>query len=247
MRSPLPPPDPALLRGAALLLDVDGTLLELAPRPDAVVVPPSLPSLLACARDRLAGGVALISGRAAENVAALLPVPGITIAGSHGLELRAPDGSIARASRPAGLDAACAGLVAFAAERPGVLVEDKPIGVALHFRQAPDHGPAAEALAAALAERHNLHLQPGKAMIELRGREGDKGGALRQLMREPKRAATRPVFMGDDETDEPAHAAARALGGAGVLVGPPRATAARFGLADVPAVHRWLAAALATL
>lgn len=243
----LPPPDPALLQGATLLLDVDGTLVELAPRPDAVVVPPPLLALLACARDCLAGGVALISGRAAADVAALLPVPGIAIAGSHGLEHRAPDGAITRAPRPPGLDAARAAFIAFAQPRPGVLVEDKPIGVALHYRQAPEHGAAAAAFAAALAERHGLRLQPGKAMIELRGTQGGKGDALRQLMREPKRAVTRPVFMGDDETDEPAHAAARALGGEGVLVGPPRATAARFRLPDVAAVHRWLVTALAAL
>lgn len=244
---PLPPPPPALLRGATLLLDVDGTLIELAPRPDAVVVAPGLLDLLAAARDRVAGGVALISGRAAADVAALLPVAGIEIIGSHGLEHRAADGAITRPPRPAGLDAARAAFAAFAAAHPGVLVEDKPIGVALHYRQAPDHGPAVQSLATAWASAEGLRLQTGKAMVELRGADGDKGAGLRRLMAEPKRAVTRPVFMGDDDTDEPAHAAAVALGGAGVLVGARRASAARFALPDVAAVHGWLRAALAAL
>lgn len=127
-----------------------------------------------------------------------------------------------------------------AARIPQLIVEDKPLGVALHFRQAPEAEAKCMDLATHLATVHGLHLQLGKMMVEVRAGGGDKGSAIRTLMREPKLAATLPLFMGDDLTDEPGFAAAAALGGAGILVGPHRETAARFRLADVGATLDWL-------
>jgi trehalose 6-phosphate phosphatase len=100
-------------------------------------------------------------------------------------------------------------------------------------------------LASALSETHDLHLQPGKMMIEVRTGGGDKGTAIRALMREPDMVGRRPLFMGDDLTDEPGFVAAQELGGAGILVGEPRETAARYRLEGVEATLAWLEAASA--
>jgi trehalose 6-phosphate phosphatase len=236
-----PPVD--LLDGASLFLDFDGTLVEIAERPDAVVVDARLQMLLHRLVARLDGRVALISGRPAGEVVALFGEQIVTVVGSHGMEFRWADGRPAAIDRPAGLDAVLDAMRRLAAERPGLLVEEKPLGIALHFRQAPEAEAASQALAEALAREHGLHLQPGKMMFEVRAPAGDKGTAVRTLMAEPELASTRPVFMGDDHTDEAGLAAAEALGGAGILVGPPRPTVARYRLDDVEAVLAWLEAA----
>jgi len=238
---PTPPID--LLDGASLFLDFDGTLVDIAERPDAVAVDARLHALIRRLLDRLDGRVALISGRPAGEVIALFGEPILTVVGSHGMEFRWPDGRSRLAERPAGLDAVLAGMRRLAAERPGVLVEEKPLGVALHFRQAPAEEAASQALAETLAREHGLRLQPGKMMVEVRAPGGDKGMAIRTLMTEPELASTRPIFMGDDHTDEPGFAAAESLGGAGVLVGPARSSAARYRLESVEATLAWLDAA----
>ncbi|HYD36393.1 MAG TPA: trehalose-phosphatase, partial [Allosphingosinicella sp.] len=115
--------------------------------------------------------------------------------------------------------------------------------VALHYRLAPERGRAVEEFAEKLALRFGLALQRGKMVAELRPHGADKGGAVRRLMAEPPFAGARPVFVGDDLTDEYAFEAASALGGEGVLVGPPRPTAARWRLDDVARVTAWLEAA----
>ncbi|HMC91944.1 MAG TPA: trehalose-phosphatase, partial [Allosphingosinicella sp.] len=119
---------------------------------------------------------------------------------------------------------------------------DKPASVALHYRLAPHREEEAVALAQSLAARTGLVVQRGKMVVELRPCGADKGDALRALMAEPPFAGARPVFVGDDVTDEDGFRAATALGGLGIIVGPPRETAAHYRLPDVEAVHRWLAA-----
>ena len=238
-------PPVALIRGATLLLDFDGTLVEIAERPDAVQVTEQLRALMHRLLERLDGRVAIVSGRPAAQVRALIGEPVLTVVGSHGLEFVWADGRSHIPARPAGLADALAAMQALAERHPGVFVEDKPLGVALHFRQAPGAGNDCHDLAARLAAEHGLFLQPGKMMIEVRAAAGDKGGAVRALMAEPELASARPLFMGDDHTDEPGFAAAAALGGAGILVGPVRPTAARYGLEDVDAALAWLTAAAA--
>ncbi|MFL6858715.1 MAG: trehalose-phosphatase, partial [Allosphingosinicella sp.] len=110
-------------------------------------------------------------------------------------------------------------------------------------RRAPDLAGEAASLAEALALRHGLRLQAGKMVAELVPPGVDKGAAVRRLMAEPPFAGARPVFVGDDLTDEHGFEAAAALGGGGILVGPPRETAARWRLVGVDAVHAWLEAA----
>jgi trehalose 6-phosphate phosphatase len=164
----------------------------------------------------------------------------ITVAGSHGLEVSDASGSETFAPRPPSLDRALPAMEELAELHPGVVVERKPLGAALHFREAPEAEAHCLALASELAARHGLFLQPGKMVIELRAPGGDKGTAIRWLVTNRQMAGYRPVFIGDDITDEAGFVAAADLGGAGILVGPPRPTAARYRLAGVEAVLDWL-------
>jgi len=237
-------PDLSTAAEISLFLDFDGTLVDIAERHDAVVVDPSIGRLVAALADRLDGRVAVVSGRDAGAILSYLgigerPTP-FAVAGSHGLELRWSDGRTEAPARPDGLDETIAAFAALAADHPGVVVERKPFGAALHYRQAPEAGPACDALAEAVARRTGFAIQHGKMVVELRAPGADKGDAVRRFMGEPPMAGTRPVFVGDDLTDEAGFGAAAALGGWGVLVGGPRATAARYRLADVGDVHEWL-------
>ena len=240
MADALAPPPPSLLDGTALFLDFDGTLVELAESPGAIEVPGELHPLLERLAHRLDGRIAIISGRSIGDLERHLGLPGIALSGSHGLELLFPDGSRLPVAAPAGLAEARAAVADFAAGAEGLLVEEKPAGIALHFRLAPERESSVAAFLAGLAARTGLVVQHGKMVAELRPAGRHKGDALRALMAEPPFAGARPVFVGDDLTDEDAFAAAAAMGGAGVLVGPPRATAARWRLADVGAVAGWL-------
>ena len=149
------------------------------------------------------------------------------------------------ARRPDALAEVYAEFARLAQACEGLLIEDKPLGVALHYRRRPEAAERCNAAAAELARRHGLHLQTGKMMVEVRAAGGDKGTAIRALLREPEMAGTRPVFMGDDHTDEPGFVAAAELGGAGVLIGERRETAALYRLEGVEATLAWLEAASA--
>jgi trehalose 6-phosphate phosphatase len=138
------------------------------------------------------------------------------------------------------VDDAEAAFHAFAEDKPGLLVERKSISVGLHFRGAPQWGAKAGELASELAEKLDLALQPGKMLFELRPGGADKGSAVHILMARQPMAGGRPVFIGDDVTDEEGFAAAARLGGAGILVGPPRETLAAFSLEQVAAVRHYL-------
>ena len=244
---PLPIPPVTLLRGASLFLDFDGTLVEIAERPDAVRVDASLQALIKALHMRLHGRLVLISGRPASEVRRLMGFYACTVVGSHGMEFKWADGRAHAVDRPRGLDAALGAMRALAARLPGVVVEDKPLGAALHFRQVPAAEPDCVALAQDLADEHGLHLQHGKMVAEVRPAGSDKGGALGIVMAEPSFAGTRPVCMGDDLTDEPAFVSAAALGGAGILVGSNRPSAAVYGLPDVATALAWLEAACEAL
>lgn len=247
MTRDLPPPPPALLHGASLFLDFDGTLVDIAERPDAVSVDARLRMLMMRLATGLEGRLAIISGRALDEIDRLTGIDTLAAAGSHGLEMRTPHGVRSAPARPPGLDGIVAEMRALGERHPGVLVEEKPFGAALHYRRAPEAAEACRVLALRLAEDEGVSLQAGKMVFEIRASGADKGEALAAFMAAPPMAGTRPMFMGDDVTDEAGFAAAARLGGAGILVGQARETAACYRLDDVPAVLGWLQAAAAAL
>jgi trehalose 6-phosphate phosphatase len=240
-------PPAAILRASSLFLDFDGTLVELAERPEAVVVGRDMLALLQRLSHLLGGRVAILTGREVDDVAAHVHPLELAIGGSHGHEIRAAGGGGRSVERPSGLGAAIASLRTLEAAFPGVQVEEKALGVAIHYRRAPDAGQQCRDAAEQAAMMHGLELQHGKMVVELKPYGADKGAALRQLMSGPPFAGTRPLFLGDDLTDEHGFEAAAALGGAGVLVGDVRRTAALYRLESVSDALSWLDAAASEL
>ena len=236
----LGPPPAGLLEGAALFLDFDGTLVELADTPDAIDVPRGLAPMLERIRARLEGRLAIVSGRSIADLEQHLPLHGIAFSGSHGLELKLADGTALPLSVPLGLDDVRESVERFAAAADGLVVEEKPVGIALHYRLAPRQAERADAFMTALAKSRGFAVQRGNMVVELRPDGATKGDALKAFMTEPKFHGARPVFVGDDLTDEHAFQAAAALGGAGILVGEMRETAAVYRLDSVGAVAAWL-------
>lgn len=234
------PPPPSRLRHPALFLDMDGVLAPLAPTPDDVVADPRRTASLKSLAQRLSGRVAILSGRTIKEIDRIADDAVASASGVHGLERRRADGSTLRAEPDVAVREAVEAFDDFARTRPGMIVEDKTVAAGLHFRGAPTHAAAAEALAERLADETGLSLQPGNLVIELKTPGSDKGTALTAFMNEAPFKGAVPVMLGDDLTDEYGFRAAEALGGFGVLVGPPRETAARFGLPDVDAVLDWL-------
>lgn len=231
---------------AALFLDFDGCLVEIAPRPDAVVIPPGLPGRLARLHDRLGGAVALVSGRDIADLRSRLPdFPG-AIAGSHGAELML-DGAVIQKTHGVDLDVAALHRAAAdaVANSPAILIERKPHGVALHYRADPSLRNVVEEVMAHLANAHpGMVLQPAKMAVELRPAGTGKDRALDRLMAAPPFAGRVPVYAGDDLTDEVAMARAQALGGHGIKIGAGE-TVAHHRLADPAALARWLDGVLA--
>ncbi len=231
---------PPLETTAALFLDFDGTLVEIAPRPEAVRVAASLPGRLAAARQRLDGALAVVSGRPIGDIDRLLAPLRIAAAGVHGLEVRddpaGPIGASPSATALADVRAALA-----AAGLPGVRVEDKRLAVAVHYRDAPALGPVVLALLeAAIGPHPSLHLVAGKMVVEVKPRGTDKGTALVNFLARPPFRNRVPVMIGDDVTDEDAFRAALAAGGRAIKVGPGDSLAPER-LPDVAAVHALVA------
>jgi trehalose 6-phosphate phosphatase len=231
----------------ALFLDLDGTLAPLVPRPDDTILAISLRRLLIRLQRTLSGRLAIVSGRTIAVVDRIISIPSLAIAGVHGLERRGADGRVTRVTPGAGLDAARRDLSALVEQHPRILLEDKGASLALHFRMAPEMETIAATAAETAASGHGLELQPGKMVFEVREPGPDKGAALAAFMTEAPFAAGRPIFVGDDVTDESAFAAAAGLGGHGILVGQPRPSAAAFRLDDVADVERWLAESAAMM
>jgi trehalose 6-phosphate phosphatase len=237
---------PLLHANAALYLDFDGTLAAYAPHPDGVAVDDTLPALLAGLRERLAGAVALVSGRSLAALDALTGLPRFAAAGLHGFEWRLETGDTTASGRPAGTRAIVAALRERFGADPRLVIEDKGAAVALHYRRAPER--AAECIAAMreLAHAPEFEVITGHAVVEARPQGVDKGAALRALCAHAPFAGRRPVFVGDDVTDEDGFAVARELGGYGVKVGPGP-TAAPYRIDAVQSVYAWLAASLEAL
>lgn len=229
----------------ALFLDVDGTLLDLAPTPDGVVVPATLIDHLIRLQDRFDGAMALVSGRSLDYLRGLFPGLSCPMAGLHGAEIAPGDASDVPVHKPVHnptwLDAAKAELVAAARAWPGVIVEDKGAAFAAHFRLAPDLAATVEARMANLA--HGLGdgviIQRGKSVIEIRPAGSDKGAALETIMEFPAFRGRTPLAIGDDLTDEAMFASAQKLGGLAAKVGPGESLAP-IRLQSPAAVRAWI-------
>ena len=232
------------LERAALFLDLDGTLAEIAPRPDDVQPEPRRTALLTAARDALKGRLAVVSGRAVADLERLVPVAGLCLAGSHGLERRDGEGRTTSADPHPALPSALVAFAALAEREPALVLEDKPLSVALHYRTAPHAEAEVLALAERLSAETGLFLQRGRMVAELKTPGRDKGDAIAAFMAEAPFAGATPLFAGDDLTDEPGFIVARGLGGAGVLVGERRPTAALGRLAGVRETLDWIEASL---
>ena len=240
-------PPPILHERCALFLDIDGTLLDLAPTPDSVRVDANIAALLPALAERLGGAIALITGRSMADADRLFRGLSLPIAGQHGLERRAANGSLHRHLPTfAGLGRLRRDLKQFVARHDGLMLEDKGVTLALHYRQAPRlashvHRTLRSHLAAALANESGWKLQPGKDVLEVKPDGRDKGTVILEYMEEAPFASRLPVFVGDDRTDEYGFVAVTVAGGWAVKVGRG-STNATYRLPNVAAVRKWLSA-----
>ncbi len=238
------PPPPALGElladgPVALFIDFDGTLIDIAPAPDAIDVPDGLGADLALLSQRLDGRLALVSGRAISDLERHIGPLALACAGSHGAAVRDRDGAWI-GDEPSALELAILNEVTAFAEATGAMYEAKLHGAALHSRAAPHLEEHCGLFLDALAERHGLRVKRGKFVAELVRSGADKGAAVRAFMASEPFAGARPAFIGDDVTDEDGFAAAAEQGGLAITVGPRHSRLASFGLADPAAVRDWL-------
>ena len=237
-----PPPHPAGTAWA-LFLDFDGTLVDIAMTPDAVVVPSKLRATLSACVEAFDGAVAIVSGRPIAALDALLDPLRLPAAGLHGLELRMPDGTLEEvARRTAGLAELRARFHSLVREDARLVVEDKGSSLSLHFRRAPERERELRELATGAATRYNgHHVMHGKMVLEVRPTHADKGTAVARFLETHPFSGRTPVFAGDDVTDEDGFAAVNRLGGISVKVGEGESAAA-CRVPDVAALRDWLAA-----
>src|ERR1700679_3782110 len=235
---PAPPP-PAL--DWCLFLDVDGTLVELTDTPSQTEADAEIKSLLREVAERLGGAVALVSGRVVATLDALFAPLKLPAAGLHGVERRKADGTIQGANFvDSQLDGARAAIKALVASHPGTLFEDKDRTVAVHFRMAPQSEQIVRESIVDLGKllSNNYHIQAGKMLFEIKPRGFSKATAIQAFMKESPFNGRRPVFVGDDLTDQDGFAMVEAHGGISVGVGD--SVQAQFYLPDVAAVRMWL-------
>jgi trehalose 6-phosphate phosphatase len=242
--SELPAPPRVALNETALFLDVDGTLIEIAPTPESVVVPPDLVPMLQKLHHALDGALAIVSGRTIAALDHLLGNTGLPMAGVHGGELRAVAGGTITEINPhlpADLQARVWAIIdELKKQWPGVRGEDKGPAFSFHYRQAPEAEPALRAALAKLELGSTWEILSGHMIYEIRSRGQSKGVALRRLMQMPGFAGRKPIFTGDDRTDLDGIQTAVELGGAGIAVAGLQAEEARWALKDPTAVRGWL-------
>lgn len=240
-RGPVPRPEPSW----AIFLDLDGTLVEFATAPDGIAIDPTLPEAIARIAGLSGGAVALITGRSIADIDRFFPHLRLPVAGQHGLERRSATGTLSRPTHPPDpLDLARRRLTAAIARHPDLLLEDKTLSLALHYRRNPRLAGFAHRLARAEARElgPEFGLRRGKRVVEIGPAGRNKGEAIRAFLAEPPFAGRLPVFLGDDVTDEAGFRVVNALHGHTIKVGPGP-TVARWRLPDVDAARAWLRSA----
>jgi trehalose 6-phosphate phosphatase len=224
-----------------LFLDVDGTLLEFTDTPLETFADGEIKVLLGEVAERLNGAVALVSGRSIDYLDALFAPLRLPAAGLHGVERRKASGEIHGASFvDAQLDRARTALRRLVLAQPGTLLEDKGRTIAVHFRMAPQSETAVrEAVRAAAAQLgSNYQIQGGHMMLEIKPRGFTKAAAIKAFMREPPFSGRKPVFVGDDLTDQDGFKTVEDQGGISIAVGDR--VHGQFRAEDPAAVRTWL-------
>ena len=232
----------------AWFLDVDGTLIEFAPRPQDVVVTPRCRATLAALLRESGGALALISGRQISVLDGLFAPLHLAAAGVHGLERRDATGRVSAREPSPALTPVKRELEQFRIRYPDALVEDKTVSLALHFRIAPQAADAAAELSRDIARRYGdaLVLQPGSKVFEFRTPGADKGAAIAAFMDEAPFTGRTPVYVGDDATDEAGFAEVNRRDGISIRIGHG-ASLAKWRLSDSIALFDWISPATATI
>lgn len=211
------------LDSCAMLLDIDGTLLDLARTPREVWVPPGLAATLHALHDRTNGALALVSGRSLNDIDLIFAPERFPGVGGHGAEMRlSTDGEAVATHAPPMDKELKRRLAAIARLSPGILLEDKGYSLALHYRLAPHAEKAIyEAVSLIRADLPNAPIEvlPGKCVCEIKQAGFDKASGVRELMRHEPFRGRRPIFIGDDVTDESVFAIMPDLGGLAFSVG----------------------------
>ena len=239
MRSVLLPPPQG---DWAYFVDIDGTLVDIVDSPDAVRLDHDLLQVIEELFHTTGGAVALISGRAIADIDRLFPGTRWPAAGQHGIERRNAAGVISQHAVPSRhLDWARERLLAVASGKPGLLLEDKGLSLALHYRRAPQLAGYAHRVTRSLLPRVGTKycIQTGKRVVELKPAGKDKGVAVLEFMQEAPFAGRTPVFVGDDATDEYGFATVNRLRGYSIKVGSGP-TVAQWRLPTVKSVQQWL-------
>jgi trehalose 6-phosphate phosphatase len=207
----------------AVLLDIDGTLLDIAPTPHEVHVSEDLRAMLVRLADRLGGALGLVSGRSLSDIDLIFEPLRLPAVGGHGAEIRpGPAAAPYRMQIPPLDPALKLRFAEIALLDPGIIVEDKDYSLAIHYRLAPQAGGAVIKSVAAICDKQGcdgLSILPGKSVIEIKPRGFDKGSGLQELMSYPPFSGRKPVFVGDDVTDEAAFAVLPRFSGVGASVG----------------------------
>jgi trehalose 6-phosphate phosphatase len=194
------------LNEIAILLDIDGTLLDLMPTPREVWVPPGLRETLNGLLARTSGALALVSGRSLNDIDLIFAPREYPAVGGHGAELRLASDSEAVATHAPPMDKELKKrLAAIAALSPGILLEDKGYSLALHYRLAPHAEKAIyEAVSLIRADLPNAPIEvlPGKCVCEIKHSGFTKATGVRELMTREPFKGRKPLFIGDDVTDE---------------------------------------------
>ncbi len=226
----------------AYFFDIDGTLVDIAPSPSEIVVERELQASVCELYEATGGALALISGRSIADVDTIFHDTQLPVAGQHGLERRDSNGKITHHdAQLEKLEFARSRVAEAIAAHPDLLLEDKGLSLALHYRSAPALASFAHRTMRAIASAvgPEFTVQSGKRVVELKPSGKDKGDAVRDFMQEKPFLRRTPVFVGDDVTDEHGFAVVNSMGGHSIKVGGG-ATAARWRLPNVRAVRRWL-------